>query len=235
MHSDLQWPDIFQAEGHCGFSTLPFGIRINPSRVDIFNSAKQGGLQKKLPCSGLAELKMLSRSARAAYLSAGTLVLSTAALGPPAELLWEELKDPKSALQDLGKLSKFAKLALANPELLPVWRRKMTQVSRESLKLQGFHALCQSTFYSAPSHTQHSQVAQHCTRYQRDPHFGVAVNNCSLLLSTTLGTSMINIAQRCNTSIFKYKPVIGYRRVGSILIGTNCGSITVSTGSNTNQ
>lgn len=40
----------------------------------------------------------------------------------PVELLWEEeLKDPKSALHDLGKLSKFAKLAFASPpEALPV-------------------------------------------------------------------------------------------------------------------
>lgn len=68
---------------------------------------------------------MVSRSARAAYLSVGTLVvplsLSTGPLGVPAveELLWlweEELKHPKSALQDLGKWSKLAKLlALTRP------------------------------------------------------------------------------------------------------------------------
>lgn len=59
---------------------------------------------------------MLSRSARAAYLSAGMLALSTAPLSAPEELLWEEeLKDPKSALRDLGKLSNFAKLAFASP------------------------------------------------------------------------------------------------------------------------
>lgn len=64
---------------------------------------------------------MLSRSARAAYLSTATLVLCTASLPAPVELLWEEeLKDPKSALHDLGKFSKFAKLAFASPpEVLP--------------------------------------------------------------------------------------------------------------------
>lgn len=72
---------------------------------------------------------MLSRSASAAYLSAGTLALSTPALGAPAEVLWDELKEPKSALEDLGKLSKFAKLALANPGALPVWRRETEGLS----------------------------------------------------------------------------------------------------------
>lgn len=69
----------------------------------------------------MAELNTLSRSARAAYLSAGRLVLCTASLPAPVELLWEEeLKAPKSALHDLGKLSKFAKLAFASPpEALP--------------------------------------------------------------------------------------------------------------------
>ena len=62
----------------------------------------------------LSELKMVSRSARAAYLSVGTLVVplsrSFAPLGVPAveELLWlwdweEELKHPKSTLRNLGK------------------------------------------------------------------------------------------------------------------------------------
>lgn len=69
----------------------------------------------------MAELNTLSRSARAAYLSAGMLVLCTASLPAPVELLWEEeLKDPKSALHDFGKLSKFAKLGFASPpEALP--------------------------------------------------------------------------------------------------------------------
>lgn len=62
---------------------------------------------------------MLSRSARAAYRSAGTLPAS--ALCPsPTELLWVELNEAKSALHDLGKLSKFAKLALTSPDELPV-------------------------------------------------------------------------------------------------------------------
>lgn len=70
---------------------------------------------------------MLSRSARAAYLSAGTLVLCTTSLSAPVELLWkEELKDPKSALHDLGKLSKCAKLTFASPpEALPAWEREI--------------------------------------------------------------------------------------------------------------
>lgn len=77
---------------------------------------------KGLPGSVSAELNMLSRSARAAYLSAEMLVLCTTSLPAPVELLWEEeLKDPKSALHDLGKFSKFAKLAFASPpEALPV-------------------------------------------------------------------------------------------------------------------
>lgn len=71
---------------------------------------------------------MLSRSARAAYLSTAALVLCTASLTvAPVELLWEEeLKDPKSALHDLGKLSKFAKMAFASPpDALPAWKREI--------------------------------------------------------------------------------------------------------------
>lgn len=72
---------------------------------------------------------MLSRSARAAYLSAGTLVPCTPSLPAPVELLCEEeLKDPKSALHDLGKLSKFAKLAFASPaEALPAWKKEIKE------------------------------------------------------------------------------------------------------------
>lgn len=63
------------------------------------------------PCSGLVP-NTLSRLARAAYRSAGTLTAST-------ELLWVELNEGKSALHDLGKLSKLAKLGLASPDELP--------------------------------------------------------------------------------------------------------------------
>lgn len=62
---------------------------------------------------------MLSRSASAAYLSAGTAPLSALA-PPPEQLAWVEPYVAKSALQDLWKLSKLAKLALAGPAEAPV-------------------------------------------------------------------------------------------------------------------
>lgn len=62
---------------------------------------------------------MLSRSASAAYLSAGTAPPSALA-PPPEQLAWVEPYVAKSALQDLGKLSKLAKLALASPAEPPV-------------------------------------------------------------------------------------------------------------------
>ena len=104
-----------------------------PYCKDIFNSVRQ---EKSLPCSVLAELKTLSRLARAAYLSALALAPSTASLAAPVELLWDvELKDPKSALQDLGKLSKLAKVALASPpEELPVCEKeRYCRVTRGAL------------------------------------------------------------------------------------------------------
>lgn len=61
---------------------------------------------------------MLSRSASAAYLSAGTAPRSALA-PPPEELAWAEPYVAKSALQDFGKLSKLAKLALASPGVPP--------------------------------------------------------------------------------------------------------------------
>lgn len=71
-----------------------------------------------LPGSGLAELNTLSRWARAAYLSARAELTS-----PPAAvgLLCDEdrAKDPKSALHDLGKRSKCAKVAPASPAAAP--------------------------------------------------------------------------------------------------------------------
>lgn len=72
---------------------------------------------------------MLSRSARAAYLSAGTLVPCTPSLPTPVELhCEEELKGPKSVLHDLGKLSKFAKLTFASPtEALPAWKKEIKE------------------------------------------------------------------------------------------------------------
>lgn len=78
-----------------------------------------------LPGSGLAELNTLSRWAKAAYLSARAGLMS-----PPAavELLCEDMgaKDPKSALHDLGKWSKCAKVAAACPAAAapPAWRRR---------------------------------------------------------------------------------------------------------------
>jgi len=88
-----------------------------------------------------------SRLAKAAYLSAVALAPSRGSLAAAVELPWqqeeeeeeeeekeeegavaaaaEDLKAPKSALQDLGKWSKFAKLALASPpEALPAWERE---------------------------------------------------------------------------------------------------------------
>lgn len=73
-----------------------------------------------VPCPAL---KMLSKLARAAYLSAvGKLALCAETL-LTAEAVWwlcEVLKAPKSALEDLGKLSKWAKLAFTDPALPPV-------------------------------------------------------------------------------------------------------------------
>lgn len=62
---------------------------------------------------------MLSRSASAAYLSAGTAPPSALA-PPPEQLAWVEPYVAKSALQDLGKLSKLAKLLPACPAEAPV-------------------------------------------------------------------------------------------------------------------
>lgn len=77
---------------------------------------------------------------RAAYRSAGTLAAST--LCPsPTELLWVELNEAKSALHDLGKLSKFAKLALASPDELPVRRRERIKVT-EMLKSNATSSFC---------------------------------------------------------------------------------------------
>lgn len=79
-----------------------------------------------LPGSGLAELNTLSRWARAAYLSAwAELTLPPAAVG----LLCggDRAKDPKSALHDLGKRSKCAKVAPASPDAAPppsAWGKK---------------------------------------------------------------------------------------------------------------
>lgn len=75
-----------------------------------------------VPCSGLVP-NMLSRSAKAAYRFAEKLTASTLCTSP-TELLWVELNEAKSALHDLGKSSKFAKLALAIPDELPVERKE---------------------------------------------------------------------------------------------------------------
>lgn len=96
---------------------------------------RRPGRGRGLPCSALVELhKLPSRPAKAAYLSAVALAPSRGSRAAAVELPWqqeedeegavataaEELKAPKSALQDLGKWSKFAKLALASPpEALP--------------------------------------------------------------------------------------------------------------------
>lgn len=75
-----------------------------------------------LPGSGLAELNMLSRCARAAYLSARAGLTSLLAA---AELLCQdEAKDPKSALHDLGKWSKCVKVAPASPAGAPPAQRR---------------------------------------------------------------------------------------------------------------
>lgn len=73
-----------------------------------------------LPCPAL---KILSKLASAAYLSAvcrPALFVETLLTADAVWWVWEVLKVPKSALEDLGKLSKWAKLAFTDPALPPV-------------------------------------------------------------------------------------------------------------------
>lgn len=95
-----------------------------------------------VPCSVLAELKMLSRSASAAYLSAG---MPSALVPPPEQLAWVEPYVAKSALQDLGKLSKLAKLALASPAEPPVGQKDMM---KQGIRTGSFEGDCTSNYSS---------------------------------------------------------------------------------------
>lgn len=85
-----------------------------------------------IPCPAL---KILSKLASAAYLSVvcrPALFAETLLTADAVWWLWEVLKVPKSALEDLGKLSKWAKLAFTDPALPPVTEQT------ENLKLLDF-------------------------------------------------------------------------------------------------